>query len=62
MSITWYTPVKDIQCPICKKKQVVAVHPFDYIKQCENKKCPALKKLIRGKRGWKHQWLGGGHN
>jgi hypothetical protein len=61
MSTTWYTPVKDIRCPICKKKQVVAVHPFDYIKQCENRRCPFLSSP-KNKKGYKYQWSGGGHN
>lgn len=30
---------KTVRCPKCNSSNIIRVHPFDYIKQCNNKKC-----------------------
>jgi hypothetical protein len=53
---TWYTHVKDLVCPVCGRREVAAVHPFDYIKQCMNDRCPYY---LKHPKKWRKQWSGG---
>lgn len=48
-----------VRCPICKSTRVIVVPPFDYIKQCENKKC---NYHVEHPKGWKYQFMTGVHN
>ena len=50
---------KPVKCPLCGSTDVIRVHPFDYVKQCENPKCP---EWVRTRYRYKHQWSTGVHN
>jgi hypothetical protein len=50
---------KIVVCPICKSNKVIRVHPFDYVKQCENPRCPYH---LNHPKGWKYQFSTGVHN
>ena len=48
-----------VRCPVCNSTNVIAVQPFDYVKQCENKKC---SYHVDHPKGWKYQFSTGVHN
>lgn len=50
---------KIIRCPKCGSKEVSAVMPFDYIKQCDNPKC---RYRLTSTKGWKYQFMTEEHN
>ena len=50
---------KRVECPVCGSNNVIRVHPFDYVKQCENPDCPYH---TQNKKGYKYQWSTGVHN
>lgn len=48
-----------VKCPICNSSNIIAMHPFDYIKQCENPRCPYH---LNHPKKWKYQFSTGIHN
>jgi len=48
-----------VKCPRCGSTNVIRVHPFDYVKQCENKKC---SYHVKHPKGFKYQFDTGVHN
>jgi len=48
-----------VRCPKCNSLKVTNVHPFDYVKQCENNKCPYY---VKNNKGWRYQFSTGIHN
>ena len=48
-----------VRCPKCNSNKVIRIHPFDYVKQCENEKC---SYHVEHPKGWKYQFSTGIHN
>lgn len=50
---------KTVKCPVCKSDNIVKVHPFDYVKQCNNDNC---EYYIDHSKNWRCQFTTGVHN
>jgi endogenous inhibitor of DNA gyrase (YacG/DUF329 family) len=48
-----------VKCPICGSSNVIRMHPFDYIKQCENDDC---KYHLNHPKKYRYQFSTGVHN
>ena len=48
-----------VKCPICDSTDIIKVHPFDYVKQCQNDDC---EYYLKHPQKYRYQFSTGVHN